>query len=266
VRTLRLYGTLVGAGLRAETQYRGNLLVMLLAGMAYQGLGLAFVWVVVDRFGAIGTWTLDEVFFLYALRLTAHGLWVVPFSQLNQLDLIVREGEFDRFLVRPLNPLVQVLTRRVGLMQAGDLVGGLLLLAYATTRVDIDWSPVSVGFLLLTVIGGALVEVAIQLGLSGLTFRLLSTRMLRIQVDIVFGTFGNYPLKIFPSVARFVFTFMLPMAFVAYFPASVLLDRTGELAVPAWVAYSSPLVGAMLFTIAYLFWSRQTSHYTSSGH
>ncbi|WP_020580048.1 ABC transporter permease [Actinopolymorpha alba] len=266
MRTFKLYAALVGAGLRGEAQYRGNLLVMLVAGMAYQGIGLAFVWVVVDRFGAIGGWTLGEVFFLYALRLTAHGLWVVPFSQLNQLDLVVREGEFDRYLVRPLNPLVQVLTRRVGLMQAGDLVGGLLLLAYATTIVDVDWSPGAVGFLLLAVVGGALVEVAVQLGLSGLTFRLLSTRMLRIQVDSVFGTFGNYPLKIFPSVARFLFTIVLPMAFVAYFPASVLLDRTGELAVPSWFAYGSPLVGAALFTLAYLFWSRQTSHYTSSGH
>jgi len=62
-----------------------------------------------------------------------------------------------------------------------------------------------------------------------------------------------------------VLTFVLPIAFVAYFPATVLLGRTDALSVPAWLAALAPLVGALLFTAAYTFWRHQIRHYSSSG-
>ncbi|GFJ96330.1 hypothetical protein Prum_099720 [Phytohabitans rumicis] len=59
---------------------------------------------------------------------------------------------------------------------------------------------------------------------------------------------------------------MFPLAFVAYLPAAVLLNRTGELAVPAWLAWASPAVGGLLTFLAYRFWRWQSRYYTSSGH
>jgi len=44
------------------------------------------------------------------------------------------------------------------------------------------------------------------------------------------------------------------------------MDRTGELAVPAWLAWGSPVVGGGLLALAYVFWTAQSRHYTSSGH
>jgi ABC-2 type transport system permease protein len=57
-----------------------------------------------------------------------------------------------------------------------------------------------------------------------------------------------------------------PLAFVAYVPATVLLDRTGELSIPVWVAYLAPLVGVVWFALAYRFFAHELRHYQSSGH
>jgi len=78
--------------------------------------------------------------------------------------------------------------------------------------------------------------------------------------------FGSYPLHIFGDLARFVLTFGVPVAFIAYLPSTVLLGRTGELSVHPALAYGAPLVGAALFGAAYLFWRSQIPHYQSSGH
>lgn len=257
---------LAAAAARAELQYRSNFLITMLGGVAYQGVGLAFIWVVLERFGTIGGWTLAEIAFLYGLRLAAHGLWCLPFSQLLHIDFVVRTGEYDRYLVRPLNPLLQLLTNRISLPTLGDFLGGIVLLAVAASLAPVDWSPQAIGFMLLAVVGGALVEVSIQLAVSGLVFRLLSTVSLKIALDQVNSEFGNYPMKIFTPAVRFGLTFVLPVAFVAYLPATVLLNRAGELAVPAWLAWCSPLIGAPLFALAYLFWTHQSRHYSSSGH
>lgn len=265
MHTIAMTWELAKAALRSELSYRANFL-MVSAGLVYQGIGFAFIWVVLERFDVIAGWTLGEIAFLYGLRLTAHGLWVVPFNRLVDLDDVVRTGEFDRFLVRPLNPLIQLCTSKFWLGSFGDIVGGVLILAAATAMVDIDWSPPAVGYLLLAVVGGALLEASLQLAGAALTFRMLSTLALRHLLDSVFNTFGNYPLKIFGGVGQFLLTFVLPLAFVAYLPASVLLDRAADLHVAPALAYAAPCAGAITFAAAYRFWQRQLRSYQSSGH
>ena len=89
---------------------------------------------------------------------------------------------------------------------------------------------------------------------------------LRLTLDEVFSTFGNYPLRIFGGVSQWLLTFVLPLAFVGYLPAKVLLQRTGELSIHQLFAYLAPLVGAVCFITAYWFWMRQMRNYQSSGH
>lgn len=265
-RFWRIYFALLLAAFRSQLQYRGNLLLSMIGGVLFQTAGLAFVWVVVSKFGGIGGWSLAEVAFLYGLRLMAHAVFTAPLSQIFLLDLVVREGEFDRYLVRPVGALVQLVTRGVQLSVFGDLVAGAAVLATAAQLVDVDWTPPALAFLVMAVAGGALVEAAVQLAVSTLSFRLVSVRSIRVTIDQIFGTFSGYPLSIFPTAVRFGVTFLLPLAFVAYLPATVLLDRTGELSVSPWFAYLSPLAGGLLFYAAYLFWRRQTRHYNSTGH
>jgi len=63
-----------------------------------------------------------------------------------------------------------------------------------------------------------------------------------------------------------VLTFGVPVAFIAYLPATVLLGRTGELSIHPALAYGAPGIGAAMFVLAYLFWRSQIAHYQSSGH
>lgn len=267
IRALRIYGLLLGASIRSEAQYRGNLIVSILGAIAHQGVGLAFLWVVVDGFGEIGGWTLSDITFLYGVRFAAHGVFTLFFNQiLEGVDQVVRQGEYDRFLVRPVDPFVQLLTRRFHLSIAGDIVGGVTLLILASARANVDWSFFAVVYLVLAVLGGAMVEAAIQLFVASLSFRLLSTQAFRYALDGVFTLFGGYPLKIFPSAARFAFTFIVPIAFIAYIPSTVLLDRSGDLGVAPIIAYLAPGAGLALGVAAYAFWRRQSQHYASTGH
>lgn len=163
-------------------------------------------------------------------------------------------------------PLVQLLTRRVRLSSLGDLAGGVVLLSVASASAPVDWSPGAVCFLVLAVVGGALVEGSLQLAASALVFRMKRVSPIKFAIDMIFSDFGNYPLKIFGPVAGFGLTFVFPLAFVAYLPATVLMDREEELAVPEWLAWGAPGIGVALLYAAYRFWERQSRHYESSGH
>lgn len=260
LRGLRLYWLLQRAALRGQAQYRVNAVIGILSGAVWQGTGFAFIWVVMHTFPSMAGWGLGEIAFLYGLRLTAHALAMIPMMPINNIEWTVREGEFDRILLRPLNPLVQVLGSRVGLAQLGDLLVGVVLLVVAGQSAGIDWSPWLAVVCVVGVISGALIEAAFFLAFSSLSLRLIDTFALRVFVDDIFSKFGSYPMQIFGRVAEWVLTYVLPVAFVAYVPASVVL---GKLASP-W-ALAGPVVGVVLFTLGYQVWKRQLRHYQSVG-
>ena len=181
------------------------------------------------------------------------------------MEWLVRFGEFDRMLVRPMSPLVQVAVKRIPINDFGNLIGGVSVFVLASMSVSVDWSPIAVAFLVLAVLGGCLVEAGLELALAALTFRIVRAQALFALVNDVNNRFGSYPLHIFGDLARFVLTFGVPIAFIAYLPATVLLGRTGELSVHPAVAYGAPIIGAALFGVAYIFWRSQIPHYQSSG-
>jgi ABC-2 type transport system permease protein len=246
LRGLRVWAVLARAGLHTSMQYRANFVLGILGGLALQGVGLAFIGTILTRFATIGGWTLPEIILLYGMRLTSHALWTVPCAPLMFMDRLVQRAEFDRFLTRPVNPLIQVITNRLQITTIADLAGGLAVLGTGLVLVPVHWSPALVVLLALALLGGALLELSFQLATSALTFRMLSTTSLKITADNAFNLIGNYPIKIFSPIARWGLTCAFPIVFASYFPASVILDRTGELWVPPWLAAGAPAVGLLL--------------------
>jgi ABC-2 type transport system permease protein len=257
---------MAGASLRSELQYRANVAASILGGVIYQLTGFLVVWIIVDRFTDLGGWNLSQIAFLYGMRLTSHGIFYATISQMFEIDRVLINGEYDRFLVRPMSPLAQVLTRKLRVNCFGDLIGGIALLTVASRGVDVDWSVPAIGLLLAAVVGGALIEGAVQIAMGSLAFRFLQISMLQATVNEVFNIYGNYPFRIFPNLVQYLLTFALPVAFVAYLPASVILDQTGGLHVSTALAWGAPLIGVALFTLALRIWGRMSRQYQSAGN
>ncbi|MFE7622475.1 ABC-2 family transporter protein [Streptomyces sp. ATexAB-D23] len=266
MKSLSITWAFYKAAIRSEMQYRLNFVMLTVLGLVYQGSGFAFVWVVLRKFDTIAGWSFGELALLYSMRLLAHAAWVVPFHQIEFLDHTVREGKFDRYLVRPLNPLLQVVTTRFQMNVIGDVVAAVALFSVAAVLTGLDFSALNVLYLLLAVAGGAMAEGAVIMIVSSLSFRFVQTWAANHLVDNIYLMFGSYPTRIFGSALSWAFTWIIPVAFVAYIPSSVLLDKTGELHVQQAVAFGAPLIGALWFAAAYRLWRRQIRGYQSVGN
>ena len=262
----RVTWVLAKAAIRGAAQYRVNFVILALLGIAYQSSGFAFIAVVLSRFPSIGGWTFPEIAVLYALRLLAHAVHLVPLHQLMSLDELVRDGTFDRFLVRPLNPLIQVLTRRFSVNTLGDSVTAVAVLLFASSIADVSWTPVHVLYAAAAVVGGALIEGGLALGITSMSFRFVEVWPARYLVDNVLLNFGSYPLSVFGFLAQWVMTWILPVAFIAWLPAAVILDRASGLGVSGTIAWLAPVVGALWFALGYQVWRRMLRTYASTGN
>lgn len=254
------------ASIRGEMQYRASFIMNLLFGFLFQSVGFIFVAVILTRFEAVAGWGLWEVGLLYGIRMASHGLWIVSVNQLFRFDRIIQEGEWDRFLVRPVPIWAQLMFTQFRIPPLGDLLSGSVLLGLALTQVDIDWNPGLALYLVLAIVGGALIDGAFQLGAASFTFRYMETLPLRIVFDDLQGRFGSYPMSIFDRPLRTFMTWIVPLAFMAWVPSTVLLGRTAELPFPGWIAWLSPIVGFALITGAVLLFIQQSRNYQSAGH
>jgi ABC-2 type transport system permease protein len=253
------------AGLRSALQYRTDTFIVIVMALAFQGTGFAFAWVLLSRFESLAGWTLGQVAFLYGLRLIVHAAAGVLTGPFFGLESQVRSGEFDRYLIRPLSPLLQFMTQRVEISILGDLLGGVGIFIAANQLVGLAWTPAALVYLVLAIAGGALAEAAVRILIGALSFRFLASTSFLYLVDSVFSTFANYPLTIFGGILQFLFTFVLPLAFVAYVPATVLLDRTAELQVNPVLAYVAPAIGVLWIAIAVRVFNRELRNYQSAG-
>lgn len=264
METVAICWSLVRASVRGQMQYRVSFLMEVLAGMAYQAIGIIFIWAILARFQSLGGWGLSEIALLYGMRLTAHGLYMLFFSSFFRIDDFVREGGLDRYLVRPLPPLLQLMFSSIRVTVLGDFFGGLVILVAALTQVEIAWTAANVVLLGLALIGGALIDGAFQVGPAALTFRFLESWTLRVIFDDIFSRFGNYPTSILDRPVRNVLTFIVPMAFMAYLPAATLLER--ETYLPGWSGWLAPVVGVVAFAVALWAFTRASRGYQSAGH
>jgi ABC-2 type transport system permease protein len=75
----------------------------------------------------------------------------------------------------------------------------------------------------------------------------------------------GYPMTIYGRWLRRFFSFVVPLAFVAYLPALFILDRPNPFGLPQVVELSSPLVAALFFFSARGAWALGVKHYQSTG-
>jgi ABC-2 type transport system permease protein len=73
-----------------------------------------------------------------------------------------------------------------------------------------------------------------------------------------------FPISIYDTGVRVFLTFVLPLAFVSFYPAGFLLDRP-EYADTMYLVWLSPLVGMGVFALSLFVWARGIAAYSGTG-
>ena len=250
---------------RSQMQYRVNFIAHLITMVMTYGGQFAALWWLTQRFTTVGGWRFAEIVLLYALAILAWGFALTLFWSLVGFEDHVRMGNFDRALLRPINPLLTVLSNQSPIAGMGQFVFSIAAFLFAVQVAGIRLTAVKLGYLLLTALGGALILGAALLCVATLAF--WTTRTYTFYWSLVYPArqLINYPVSIYHRAIQFVLTVLLPFAFINYFPAHVLLDRVRELPMP-FLAWATPVMGVVSITAAYGFWKFGTRRYTSTGN
>lgn len=177
----------------------------------------------------------------------------------------VKTGEFDRLLLRPRSPILQLAGDELALRRIGRLAQGLMVLIWASLTLKLDWTYPRALLLLWTCFGGACFFIALFILRATLAF--WSTEALELMNILSYGGLEavQYLLSIYGAAFRKFFTFVVPLACVSYFPLVGILGVQDPLGSSWGFQVCAPTLGVLFLFIALQCWRVGVRHYTSTG-
>lgn len=263
INALRLYRRMLAYSIRGQLQYRASF-VMLTIGNALAAL-IEFIgiWALFGRFGALEGWTLAEAAVFFGMGNIAFALCEMFAREFDVFSQYVRTGDFDRLLLRPRSTVLQLLGASCHIMRFGRLLQGAAVLAIGLSALGVGgWGPDRWLLLVLSVLGGAFLFAGMIVLQATSCFWTIES--LEVWNCITYGgvTTIQYPLSIYQKPLRFLFTYLVPLVAMNYWPSAYLLGRGY---VPAWLSWLSPFIGLAFFLLALLVWRWGVRHYRSTG-
>lgn len=260
-----IYRRLVGARIRSQLQYRLSFALNLVGAALISFLDFAAILIIFERVDALAGWSVAEVALLFAVSSLAFALTDLAIGHLDLLPRMIREGEFDVLLVRPLGSLFQVVASDFALRRLGKAIQGLAVLAVALPMLDVDWTFGRAAMLIVMIVAGAVIFAGVWIVFATVAFWLIDS----MEVANAFTYGGNflaqYPITVFGSWLRRFVVFVVPLAFVAYFPSLYVLGKDDRLGLPEALQFASPFVAVASAAAAALVWRMAVRHYRSAG-
>jgi ABC-2 type transport system permease protein len=189
---------------RGQLRYRSTFWLNLLGQIFIPLSVLAGVVLLFARFGDLQGWTANEALLCYGVTHCAFALAELFARGFDNFAGVLSNGEFDRILVRPRSPIVQVLGARLELTRFGRLAVGFAVLGWAIAGLGsggFEWTALKLLVLFLMLICGALLFSGIFI--LGAAFAFVTTDGLEV-VNVFLGK-GGSPFAAFLPLAGALF-------------------------------------------------------------
>lgn len=223
-------------------------------------VGLALMFHTVPQLGGFG---LREVALLYGASGIGIGVADLVIGSVEQVGMYVRTGALDSMLTRPVPLLVQICADRFAIRRLGRISQALAVFVYGAWWVD--WTAPKVALAAVMLVSGSLIFFSFFVTFSCIQFWTVDSSQFANAFTYGGNTMTQYPMTIFPREVLKGLTFLVPVAFVNWYPCLYLLDRPDPFGMPSWFAVLPPVVAALTVTVAGLAWRTGIRHYTSTG-
>jgi ABC-2 type transport system permease protein len=262
---LALYFRLIGAQARSQLQYRTSFALDVSGVFLVTFLDFIAVLILFENVPALAGWTLHEVAFLYAATCISFALVDLVIGNLDLFPRMIREGTFDVVLIRPRGSLFQVIASDFALHRLGRVLQGVVVFVYALTGLDVDWDVGRVAMVGVMLVAGGLIFAAVWIAGATIAFWTVDGG----EFTNVFTYGGNYlsqyPISIYGEWLRRFLAFVVPMAFICYFPSLYVLEKEDSLGFPRAFQFASPLVALVAMVGAGAIWVLAVRRYRSVG-
>lgn len=260
IHNTKLYISFLSASLKEMLIYRLDCIAGMVSQIVTQLVSIIFVWITFQNTDNLAGWNFEQILLLYGGMLTSIGIVTFCFDALYDIGpKYIREGDFDKILLRPVHPLISIIGESRDFTAFGYFGLGLFLTISMLIKLAIPITFFLVAKIVFFSIIGATIIGAINTIFSISSFWTYKSNEV-IWTFFRIHTFAQYPIDIYNGFIKFLITYIFPFAFVSYYPTM------NYLGMDKYMIYISPIVAIFLWIIAIKVWNWALKKYRSTGN
>lgn len=262
MRYVRLYFAYAKRSLMSKFIYKANTFVGIIGFLFVEISSLLTLYLLIDVVPTLDGYTKYQIGMLFALTNMAIGidhlftdrLWEVAYWE-------VKDGKLDHMFLRPLPILFQVLASTIQLEALGEMLVAAGLLIVCSNYVTITLTFGNVLLIIIGVLCASIIIASFKIIVASFAFVFKRSGAL-LQFIYNFATYSKYPLKIFPSVIKFVLMFIIPLGFCIFIPFDTLFNPTYN---PYLLCLCIIVITFVFASLAIFIWKKCAKKYESTG-
>lgn len=258
---LRIYRKILAQDIKSKMSYRADFFISTIGMLATNIAGAFSFWLVFQMFPSIAGWSFYEMMFLYGFSLLSATPAQCLFDNNWNLRFQVLSGDFIKYCFRPINLFFYYMSEVFDIKGLGQLAFGIVAVVYSWIKLSIPVHFVTILLFVVAVLSASLFVIAILNLAASACFWLVNSFFV-LSLSNQLRDFAKYPMTIFGPVLRTVFTFVIPVGFMAYYPSMIFL-RWEEV---SWVVWLTPVFGAFFFYLSYKVWMKGAMNYSGTGN
>ena len=257
-----LYKKYVKIHLKSSMQFKVNTTLMAISTVFVSIAELLSIYMLFKSFKSVGDWGFYETSFMFGV-ITCVYSFVECFARgFDEFDKIIRNGELDRLLVRPVNLIYQIFGSKIEFSKLPKSLLALGLCVFSLIKLGIQWSLTKVCVLIMIFVCGCCVIFGVILIGAGIAvFTIEKMEFVNIFTDGA-KELSYYPVNIYAKWLARIFTFVLPVACFNYLPMNFIM---GYGSLPSIVYALSPLLGSLFLIPCILFFLWALKKYQGTG-
>lgn len=232
-RYVKLFGSLARFSLLGEMAFRMNFLIKITVELAWLSLIMFFYSRLFDYTEGVAGWSKFQYFFFvgcfYILDSVIESLFLGNFGEFAEL---VRNGNLDLVLIRPVDEQFMVSCRRVEWSSVPNVAFGSALMTISVNQLGIAWDTWLFLAFVVAFVAAISMAYSFMLMLASTSIWLVRNQSL-YELWWLFTSLMRYPREIYDAVSwgrpiGWFFTFVVPILLAVNVPAATVV-KTFEL-------------------------------------
>lgn len=257
---ISIYKKILVQDLKSKMSYRADFIISTIGMVMTNVAGFISFMILFHNFPTINGWDYYHMLFLYGFSLLALTPVQCFFDNNWSLRMAVQSGDFIKYCFRPVNIFFYFISEVFDVKGLGQFAFGAGTLIYAWSHIGLPVTVPIILKLLLYLFTASLFMISIMNFAAATCFWIQGSGYVMV-ILFRFKDFAKYPATIFHGFFKFVFTFIIPVAFIAYYPSMALLAPDD---IPL-LTILAPFIGILFFYLSYKFWMLGVRRYDFTG-
>ena len=202
-------------------------------------------------------YSLEEAAFFFLTFNAVDIMAQLFFRGIYGIRSIVRDGDFDYFLIQPTHLILRVCFSTVDFLDIGTLLPVVGAIVFLLKKIPGEWSAGSLALYAALLLNGLVIAFAMHLAVAALAvWTQEMDNTIWIYRDLI--TLGRFPPSIYDARMQWAITYAIPITVMVSFPAQAVLGQ-----LPLRLLLTAVLMSGLSLAASLKFWQFATHRYTS---